>query len=82
MQSNPVPTSICNNVWNDLIASGMVCFLQLQKLIFLALSRIQTDANGAFHRKKLLIKSILFSIFKRGAALPPSPKGLGFRAVY
>ncbi len=30
---------------------------------------------------QLCLKLILITILKRGAALPPSPKGLGFRAI-
>ena len=59
----------------------MVGLLQLQKLLVLIGSCIQPDANGAFHRQKLSTSFILFSILKKGAALPPRPKGRGLRAV-
>jgi hypothetical protein len=76
MQRNSVPTTISYNVGNDLIAGKVVRFLQLQKQLFLFLISVQWDANGSLHGQELFLNFTLHAIFKKGAALPPSPKGL------
>src|SRR5690349_24064729 len=63
VQSNAIPTPTSYHFWNNLIAGGMVCILQLRKLLFCFLISVQKNANRALRRQKLFLKCILNSIF-------------------
>ncbi|NGX26230.1 MAG: hypothetical protein K940chlam6_00145 [Chlamydiae bacterium] len=81
MQGKSIPASIFYNGWYNQVTSFAIGILQVIKLLILQRACFKANANGSLHCQKVCLKLILTTILKRGAALPPSPKGLGFRAV-
>ncbi len=81
MESISIPAPIFSSNSSNLVAGRKIGLLQLQKFFTLLKGCVQSDADRSLHGQKLSLEFILFSTLKRGAALPPSPKGLGFRAV-
>lgn len=81
VEGDAVPAPMLNYRRNNLVARSQVGFAQSQKFLALLICHFKTYADGAFHwLKRMVFANFIFNL-KNGAALPPSPKGLGFRAV-
>jgi hypothetical protein len=81
MQRDPIPASLLDGTRNNLITDQEVSILKVQKTQLLCRSGLKKDTDGPFHCAKIIVKGYFILKHLRRAALPPTPKGAGIRAV-
>jgi len=81
MQIDTIPASFLDNNGNNLITGQLIGVLKLRKLLLIIAGCFKGYANAVLHASPSIFICYFILKFIRGAALPHSPKGLGFRAV-